>query len=144
MAKLSLANASIIADAALAEARKRKLRPMTIVVLDDGGYEIVVKREDGATFLRPKIAHAKASGAVGMGRGGREIRRTAESNPVFFNMLMQLTNGNMSPVLGGVLIRSESDIVGAVGITGDTAENDEACAIAGIEAAGLKPDAGAA
>jgi uncharacterized protein GlcG (DUF336 family) len=79
-----------------------------------------------------------------MSRGGREIRKTAESNPIFFAMLMEVTEGNISPVLGGVLIRSEGEIIGAVGITGDTAENDESCAIAGIAAAGLQADAGPA
>jgi uncharacterized protein GlcG (DUF336 family) len=144
MAKLSLANASVIVDAALAEARKRKLRPMTVVVLDAGGHEVALKREDAATMLRPKIARAKASGVLGMGRGGREIRKTAETNPIFFSMLMEITDGNISPVLGGVLIRGDGEILGAVGVTGDTAENDEICAIAGIVATGLQPDAGAA
>jgi uncharacterized protein GlcG (DUF336 family) len=144
MAKLSLANASVIVDAALAEARKRKLKPMTVVVLDAGGHDVALKREDAASPLRPKIARAKASGAVGMGRGGREIRRTSETNPIFFSMLLEITDGNISPVLGGVLIRADGEIIGAVGVTGDTAENDEICAIAGIVAAGLQPDAGAA
>lgn len=142
MGKLSLATATLVADAALAEARKRSLRPMTVVVLDAGGYEVTLKREDAASPLRPKIAKAKASGAIGMGRGGREIRRTAVSNPIFFSMLMEVTDGYISPVLGGVLVRSEGEIIGAVGITGDTAENDESCAIAGIVAAGLQADAG--
>jgi uncharacterized protein GlcG (DUF336 family) len=144
MAKLSLADAAAIVDAALAEARKRKLKPMTAVVVDAGGHDVALKREDSASNLRPKIARAKALGAVGMSRGGREIRRTAETNPVFFSMLMQITDGNMSPVLGGVLIRSDGEILGAVGVTGDTAENDEACAIAGVVAAGLQADPGAA
>jgi uncharacterized protein GlcG (DUF336 family) len=144
MAKLSLANASVIVDATLAEARKRKLKPMTVVVLDAGGHDVALKREDAASPLRPKIARAKALGAVGMGRGGREIRRTSETNPIFFSMLMEITDGNISPVLGGVLIRADGEILGAVGVTGDTAENDEACAIAGIVAAGLQPDPGAA
>ena len=142
MPKLSLTQAATIADAGLAEARKRKLKPMTIVVLDAGGADLVVKREEAATFLRPKIARAKASGVLGMGRGGRELKKTADSNPVFFAMLTELTGGNVSPVLGGVLIRAEGEILGSVGVTGDTAENDEACAIAGIEAAGLQPDPG--
>jgi uncharacterized protein GlcG (DUF336 family) len=107
MAKLSLANASVIVDAALAEARKRKLKPMTVVVLDAGGHDVALKREDAASMLRPKIARAKALGAVGMSRGGREIRRTSETNPIFFSMLMEITDGNISPVLGGVLIRAD-------------------------------------
>jgi uncharacterized protein GlcG (DUF336 family) len=142
MGKLSLATATHIIDAALAQARKQSMRPMTVVVLDAGGHEIAMKREDAASPLRPKIAKAKAAGAIGMGRGGREIRKTAISNPIFFSMLMEVTDGNISPVLGGVLIRSEGEIVGAVGITGDTADNDESCAIAGVVAAGLQADAG--
>ena len=144
MAKLSLSQASTIADAGLAEARKRKLKPMTIIVLDAGGCELVLKREEAATFLRPKIARAKASGVLGMGRGGRELKKTADSNPIFFSMLTELTGGNVSPVLGGVLIRADGEILGSVGVTGDTADNDELCAIAGIEAAGLVADAGQA
>jgi uncharacterized protein GlcG (DUF336 family) len=142
--RLTLEHASKIIDACITDARSKMLKPMTVVVLDQGGHEIALKREDGSSTLRPTMAKAKALGVIGMGRGGRELRKTATSNPQLFAMLTALTQGNISPVLGGVLIRHEDEIIGAVGITGDTAENDEACAIAGVHAAGLQADPGAA
>jgi uncharacterized protein GlcG (DUF336 family) len=85
----------------------------------------------------------KAWGVLGMGFGGRELARRASKMPIFFGSLSDLSGGRMVPVPGGVLIRSQSgEILGAVGITGDTSENDETCAVWGIKAAGLKPDTG--
>jgi uncharacterized protein GlcG (DUF336 family) len=143
MSKLTLAQASLITDAALAEGRKRKLLPLTVAVLDAGGHLVALKREDGASLIRPQLATAKAWGTLGMGFGSRELSRRAQANPVFFNSLTALADGNMVPVHGGVLIRDGGgDIIGAVGISGDVSDADEACALAGIEAAGLTGDAG--
>jgi uncharacterized protein GlcG (DUF336 family) len=143
MSKLTLAQASQITDAALAEGRKRNLLPLTVVVLDAGGHVVAVKREDGASLLRPQVATAKAWGTLGMGFGSRELGRRAQANPVFFGTLTELAGGNMVPVPGGVLIRdAENSIIGAVGISGDASDADEACALAGIAAAGLVADAG--
>jgi uncharacterized protein GlcG (DUF336 family) len=143
MSKLTLAQASLITDAALAEGRKRKLLPLTVAVLDAGGHLVALKREDGASLIRPQLATAKAWGTLGMGFGSRELSRRAQANPVFFNTLTALADGNMVPVHGGVLIRDGGgDIIGAVGISGDVSDADEACALAGIEAAGLTGDAG--
>jgi len=143
MSKLTLAQASQITDAALAEGRKRNLLPLTVVVLDAGGHVIALKREDGSSLLRPQVATAKAWGTLGMGFGGRELVRRAQANPVFFGTLTELAGGNMVPVPGGVLIRdAEKNIIGAVGISGDVSDADEACALAGIAAAGLVADAG--
>jgi uncharacterized protein GlcG (DUF336 family) len=143
MSKLTLAQASLITDAALAEGRKRKLLPLTVAVLDAGGHLVALKRDDGASLIRPQLATAKAWGTLGMGFGSRELSRRAQANPVFFNTLTALADGNMVPVHGGVLIRDgEGSIIGAVGISGDVSDADEACALAGIEAAGLTGDAG--
>jgi uncharacterized protein GlcG (DUF336 family) len=145
MAKLTLELASTIVDAAVAEGRKRQFAKLTVVVLDAGGQLKAAKREDGCSLLRPEIATGKAWGVLGMGFGGRELQRRAGAAPMFFGALQAMSQGRMVPVPGGVLIRAgDGEIVGAVGISGDTSENDEICAVAGIEAAGLKPDTGAA
>ena len=143
MATLTLAAASIIVDTALAEARARGYRPLTVAVLDAGGHLVALKREDKSSLLRPQIAAAKAWGVLGMGFGGRELERRAQKAPAFFSALTKLADGRMVPVAGGVLIRNTGgDIIGSVGISGDTSANDELCAVAGIKAAGLVPDTG--
>jgi uncharacterized protein GlcG (DUF336 family) len=143
MTKLSLAAASIIVDMALAEGRAREYQPLTVAVLDAGGHLVALKREDKSSLLRPQIATAKAWGALGMGFGSRELERRAQKAPAFFNVLTELADGRMVPVAGGVLIRNAGDeIIGSVGISGDTSVNDELCAVAGIKAAGLVPDTG--
>ena len=143
MLTLTLAAASIIVDAALAEGRARGYRPLTVAVLDSGGYRVALKREDKSSLLRPRIAAAKAWGVLGMGFGGRELERRAEKAPAFFNALTELADGRMVPVPGGVLVRNAGgDIIGAVGISGDSSAIDELCALAGIKAAGLVADTG--
>jgi uncharacterized protein GlcG (DUF336 family) len=103
-----------------------------------------MKREDKSGILRTEIATGKAWGTLGMGFGGREFaRRAAGGGGLFLTALMQASGGRIVPAPGGVLIRDAAgDIVGAVGISGDTSDRDEACAIAGIEATGLSPDTG--
>ena len=143
MAALTLDLAARIVDAALAAARAQASKPMTVVVLDAGGHDVVLKREDGSGILRVDIARGKAWGALGMGLGSRELSRKAEQNPRFFAALAAASGGRVSPHPGGVLVRdADRAILGAVGISGDQADRDEACAIAGIEAAGLTADPG--
>jgi uncharacterized protein GlcG (DUF336 family) len=138
MTNLDLAQASAIIDTAIAEARKRKLSPLAIAVLDAGGHLIAFKREDGAGFVRFDIAYGKAWGALGMGFGTRELTERAAKYPAFFAALSAVSQGRMVPSPGGVLILGgPKEVVGAVGISGDNGDNDEACAVAGIEAAGL-------
>lgn len=144
MAHLTLAQASTIVDVALAKGRELKLQPLTVAVLDAGGQLKALKREDQSGLLRPEIALGKAWGCLGMGFGGRELARRAAGAPGFFAVLSDVSNGRMVPVPGGVLIRgADNEILGAVGISGDVSEQDEACAVAGIQAAGLRPDTGA-
>jgi uncharacterized protein GlcG (DUF336 family) len=144
MSNVTLAQASIIVDTALAKGRELGLQPLTVVVLDAGGHAVALKREDGSGILRTEIATGKAWGTLGMGFGGREFaRRAAGGGAVFLQALMAASGGRIVPAPGGVLVRDSSgSIVGAVGISGDTSDKDEVCAVAGIEAAGLKPDTG--
>ena len=143
MESLTLKVSNLIADKSLEKGRELGFAPLTVVVLDAGGHIKVVKREDGSSLLRPEIAMGKAWGVLGMGFGGRELARRATKVPTFFGALSDLAGGRMVPVAGGVLIRSQSgEILGAVGISGDTSDNDETCAVWGIKAAGLKPDTG--
>lgn len=141
---IDLETATRIVDAALARGREMGFLPLTAVVLDDGGIIKTMKREDGASLLRPEIAIGKAWGSLGFGAGNRVLHGRSESTPVFVNALIEMSGGRVAPMPGGVLIRNEEGrILGAVGVTGDTADNDEICAVAGIEAAGLTPDTGA-
>jgi uncharacterized protein GlcG (DUF336 family) len=143
MSSLSLAQASAIVDEALVEGRRRQLSALCVVVLDAGGHAIALKREDRASHGRPLVATAKAAGCLSMGFGGREIARRAQSAPAFFDALSGLLPQGLLPVPGGVLIRDAAGaLLGAVGISGDTSDNDELCALAGIAAAGLVADTG--
>ncbi len=143
MSGLTLAQASTIVDAALRKGRELNLAPLTVVVLDAGGHPVALKREDRSGIMRVEIATGKAWGGLGMGFGSRELFERSSKQPMFITALAAVSQGRMVPAPGGVIIRGAGgDIVGAVGISGDTSDNDEICAIAGIEAAGLKPQAG--
>jgi uncharacterized protein GlcG (DUF336 family) len=141
---IDLAQATTIVDKALQHGRALGLPPLTVAVLDAAGCLVSFKREDGSSLLRPEIAQAKAYGALAMGMGSRAIAARAAVAPAFVSAVNALAGGRLIPVPGGVLIRSSSKaIVGAVGITGAISEQDEACAAAGIEAAGFIADTGA-
>ena len=142
MKTLTLSAANCIADKALEKGKELKFAPLTVVVLDAGGQLKVVKRDDGCSLLRPEIALGKAWGTLGMGFGGREIARRAVKQAGFYSALSDMTGGRMVPVPGGVLIKSDAEIIGAVGISGDTSDNDETCAVYGIRSADLTPDTG--
>jgi len=144
MTTLKLAEAGAIIDAALAEGRKRRLAPLAVAVLDAGGHLIAFKREDGAGFVRFDIANGKAWGALGMGFGTRELAERAAKFPAFVAALSAASQGRMIPSPGGVLIAAaDGEVVGAIGISGDIGDNDEACAMAGIAAVGLSGIPGA-
>ena len=144
MTALTLAQANTIIDAALKKGRDMNLAPLTVVVLDAGGHPVALKREDRSGIMRVEIATGKAWGGLGMGFGSRELFERSSKQPMFITALGAISQGRMVPVPGGVIVRGkDGDIVGAVGISGDTSDNDEVCAIAGIEAAGLKPQTGA-
>jgi len=141
---LTLNLALNIAQTTLAEGRKRNLAPLCVVVLDPGGHALVLLRDERASISRPEIATGKAAGCLGMGFGGRELAKRAAAMPQFFTALASAFPKGIIPVPGGVLIRDASGaLLGAVGVTGDTSDNDEICALAGIAAAGLVGDTGA-
>ena len=145
MSSLTLAQAATIVDAALAKGRDIDCAPLTVAVLDSGGHLVAFKREDRSGILRQDIASGKAWGALGMGFGSRELADRATRMPVFITVLSAVSQGRLVPVPGGVLIKNAAgEVVGAVGISGDTSDKDEACAVAGIAAAGLEAQTGAA
>ena len=137
----TLAQAEAVAAATLEHGRSVGAAPLTVAVLDAGGHLVVLKREDGSGIMRPQIAHAKAWSALGMGFSSREIGRRAEAQPVFFGSLAAVAEGRFAPAAGGVLLRDAGGaLLGAVGVSGDVSDVDEACALAGIAAAGLRSD----
>lgn len=146
MTDLSLEQGKTVVREALAEGRRANCAPLSVAVLDAGGHLKCFAREDGSGILRGDVATAKGWGALGMGFGSRTLHARAmasEKSRTFFNALSGVSSGRVVPVPGGVLIRdSAGEIVGAVGISGDTSEKDEACAVAGIGAAGLRADPG--
>ncbi len=137
---ITLEQAIQIAAGTLARGREQQAKPLTVVVLDTGGHVVVTYREDRSGILRVQIATGKAWGALGMGVSSRELSRRAANNPPFAAAMSAASEGRMIPVPGGVLIRRDGDIIGAVGVSGDTSEVDEACAIAAVRAAGLEPE----
>lgn len=140
---LTLEIARRIVDAAMQKAAELKLKPLAITVLDARGAMKAFLAQDGTSLMRGEVAHGKAYGAVALGMGSRAISRRAVEHPHFVNAVNTLARGAIVPVPGGVLIRdADGDVVGAVGISGDTSDNDEACCAAGIAAAGLVADAG--
>lgn len=141
MSRLTLSKANQIIQIAIKTARGLKLAPLTVVVLDDAGHMKAMQREDGATMLRQQIASAKAWGAVNMGISSRALAAVAEQRPDFMNGLISVAEGKVMPVIGGVLIRDvDNVIIGAVGVSGDVSDQDELCAIAGIEVAGFRAE----
>lgn len=143
---LSLSQADVIVSAALAEGETRGFKPLTVAVVDPAGDVIALSRADGASPLRPKVAHGKANACVQIGIGGRAIHARAEQQAYFVDALNGLCDGLFVPVPGGVLVRDAGGaVIGAVGVTGDTSDNDEIAALAGIAAvSGVSADTGAA
>ncbi|HSO90186.1 MAG TPA: heme-binding protein [Arthrobacter sp.] len=135
---MKLASAqSIIADA-LAAGQQHGFKPLTVVVLDAGGHVLAAARQDGASNNRFEIAHGKAYGALALGMGSRSIMERAEQQAYFIAAAAAALGGRLIPVPGGVLVRDkDGTILGAVGISGDSSDNDETAASTAIEAAGL-------
>jgi uncharacterized protein GlcG (DUF336 family) len=143
MADLTLDVARKILDTALAKGVEKKLKPLVVTVLDARGCVKASAAQDGTSLLRSEIAHGKAYGALAMGMGSRALFQRAQEQAYFVGAVNTLAQGRMVPVPGGVLILDDNGaLLGAVGVSGDTSDNDEICAIAGIEAAGLKANAG--
>ena len=140
---LTLATANRIIAAAQSHAASHTIGPLCVVVLDAGGHLLAMQRHEDAGIYRTDIATAKAHGCIGMAMGGRAIAMRAGKMPALYSAFNTVTEGGLIPVAGGVLIRDAAGvIIGAVGVSGDTADNDEAVALAGIAAAGLIGDTG--
>jgi len=131
-----------ILDAALAYAAEHKFKPMAIGVLDARGALKAFAAQDGTSLKRGEIALGKANGAIAMGMGSRALFKRAEQQPFFIAAATAAIGGSLVPVPGGVLIKSGAALLGAIGISGDTSDNDEAAALAGIAAAGLTGETG--
>ncbi len=137
MTALTLAAANTLIAAAFAKGQDLKLKPLSVAVLDAGGHLIAFQRQDGASTLRPQIAMGKAGGALAMGVSSRKIGEMAAERPSFVASLGPIAPHGVIPAAGGLLIMDGATVIGAVGVTGDTSDNDELCAKAGLEAAGL-------
>jgi uncharacterized protein GlcG (DUF336 family) len=138
MSRITLEQANRLIAAALAEGQSRGFKPLTIAVLDAGGHLIALQRQDRASTLRPLIAQSKASGALAIGVSSRKIADMAAERPSFVASLGAIAPHGVTPAAGGLIVVGEDGLpIGAVGVTGDTSDNDEICALAGIAAAGL-------
>ena len=143
MSALTLKVALNLTAQALSAARQINAAPLTVAVLDGGGHLMALQREDGASLLRPNIAIGKAWGAIALGKGSRLLALDAQQRPAFFAALNGMGQSDVVPAPGGVLIRDDQGhVIGAIGISGDTSDLDEQCAISAIEAQGLRADAG--
>jgi uncharacterized protein GlcG (DUF336 family) len=140
---ISLDTARTIVAAAHTAGLHHGLKPLTVAVLDAGGHVVAAERADGSSIGRFAIAFGKAYGALSLGMGSRALMARAEQQPYFVTAAAAALDGRLVPVPGGVLVRSgEGELLGAVGVSGDTSDNDELAALAGITAAGLLADTG--
>jgi uncharacterized protein GlcG (DUF336 family) len=139
MSRISLDQANTIIGAALAEGAAKGFKPLSVAVLDAGGHLLAFQRQDGASTLRHALAQSKASGALALGVSSRKIADMAAERPTFVASLAAIAPHGVTPAAGGVIVvGADGHPIGAVGVTGDTSDNDELAALAGIAAAGLK------
>ena len=139
MTQITLDQAAAIIDGVFTKGGALDLKPLSVAVLDAGGHMIAFQRQDGASTLRPHIAVAKASGALALGVSSRAIADMAAERPGFGASLGSISADGIVPAAGGVIVVDTDGVpLGAVGVTGDTSDNDEICALAGIQATGLQ------
>ncbi|KRB80640.1 GlcG protein [Sphingomonas sp. Root710] len=139
MTMISLDQAEAVIGGALARAAELRLKPLTVAILDAGGHLVALARQDGSSNLRPAIAIAKASGALDLGVSSRKIGEMAAERPTFVASLSAIAAAGVVPAAGGVIVEDgHGRVLGAIGVTGDLSDNDEICAVAGAEAAGLR------
>lgn len=143
MANISLEQAQKLASAALEKGQEMGLKPLCVCVLDSRASLRLCINQDGTSIQRHKIAHGKANAALALGMGSRALGARAEVQAYFVDAVGRMTDGDFIPVPGGVLIKEGDDVIGAVGISGDTSDNDEQACIAGIQAIGMNADTGA-
>jgi uncharacterized protein GlcG (DUF336 family) len=138
--RINLAKANAIIAGVFAKGAADGMKPLSCVVTDAGGHVIAFQRQDGTSYLRLDIALGKASGALALGVNSRRIGEMAAERPHFVSALAHLAPDGLLPVAGGVIVKGPDGLpIGAVGVTGDTSDNDEVAALAGIAAAGLTP-----
>lgn len=138
MSRITLDDANTIITAALNKGAALNLKPLSVAVLDAGGHLIAFQRQDNASTLRPQIACGKAGGALALGASSRKIAEMAADRPTFITALGPISPTGIIPAAGGIIVvNGEGTPIGAVGVTGDTSDNDELCALAGIAAARL-------
>lgn len=143
MSDLKLETANTIIETAFAKGAEIGLKPLAVTVLDAGGHLVAFQRQDLSSLMRFQIAFGKAYGALALGMGSRGIAAMARERPHFMAAVSDVAGGRLVPVPGGVLMRDAAGrLVGAVGVSGDTSDNDEAVAVAGINAVGLVADGG--
>jgi uncharacterized protein GlcG (DUF336 family) len=136
--RITLDQANTIIAAAFAKGRELKLKPLSVVVVDAGGHVQAFQRADGASSMRLAIALGKAAGALALGVSSRRIGEMAAERPPFLAAASGLVPHGLIPAAGGVIVKGADGFpIGAVGVTGDTSDNDELCTLAGIAAAGL-------
>jgi len=142
MRAISLDEALKLIAGTFAEAARRRLRPLTAVVLDAGGHVKAALKQDGCSMLRFEIAYGKAYAALSLGRSSRLVLQKSREKPIFMENLQALASGPMFLEGGGQLVRDavSGEVVGAVGVTGDVNEMDDISAVAGIHAAGFRSD----
>jgi uncharacterized protein GlcG (DUF336 family) len=138
---LKLKSAQKIVKVALEMAREKNMKPLAIAVVDARGALVAFAAEDGSSLKRERVARGKADGAIALGQSSRAIAKMAADRPAFVSAVSHVLGGSMIPVPGGVIIKdAKGAVMGAIGVSGDTSDNDELAAIAGIEAAGLTAD----
>ena len=140
MHRLTLAQANALIDASFAKGADLGFKPLTVTIHDPGGHLIACQRQDGASNMRVKLAGGKACGALALGVSSRTIGEMAVERPHFIASVDTMSEGGMVPAAGGVIVcDAGGTILGAIGVTGDTSDNDETCALAAIESQGLRP-----
>eukprot|EP00019_Armaparvus_languidus_P004989 CAMPEP_0168591166 /NCGR_PEP_ID=MMETSP0420-20121227/6979_1 /TAXON_ID=498008 /ORGANISM="Pessonella sp." /LENGTH=141 /DNA_ID=CAMNT_0008626919 /DNA_START=29 /DNA_END=454 /DNA_ORIENTATION=+ len=139
---ITLKQANEIIEGAFKKGKELGLKPLSVVILDAGGHLKAFQKQDGSSMLRFEIASGKAYGALSCGVGSRWLNEQAKTRPHFLEGLSNVSGGKIVAVPGGVLVKKDGVIIGAVGITGDTSDNDEKAAIAGIESVGYTADGG--
>ena len=135
---MELRTAFALIEATLEEGRRRNARPLSVVVLDPGGHQIASAREDGAGFARLALAQGKAWGSLGLGLGSRTLSERVTKAPEFFAAAASLLDGRLLPAPGGLLLLRQGALIGALGVSGDTGDTDEACAIFAADSLGLE------
>lgn len=139
MSRITLKQARTIIAAAFARGAETGMKPLSVAVVDVGGHLIAFERQDGSSSMRLQIAMAKAAGALALGISSRKIGEMAVDRPTFIASLGPISQAGIVPAAGGVIVLGSDGVaIGAVGVTGDTSDNDELCALAGIAAAGLQ------